>query len=191
MKSESKWLILLLFAVIVINKQQLIGQVNCELNNIEVRSKDRVAAKLNKQQIGLSLRSNRLNVNYKKQINKNYILRTSLGLPTIWLRKINNFNFGSLRNLSLALGVERGLIEQSWFRIYAGSEVRAAIDYCYPVVLSTFFIHAIAGLAIKLSDNILAFAELQPGLKILERNFFSDISVNSFRANNIGVMVLL
>jgi len=158
MKLESRKIFLLFLTVLVINNQHLLGQVYSKLNNEIIKSEKINIDIPRNHQLGLSLRSNNLNLNYKKQIN---------------------------------LGLERTLLDRSWFKLYAAGEIRTKFNYGGSNLFLNYFIHAIAGIGLKVSDNILAFIEIQPGLQLLERGNFSEVFVHSDRAFNFGVNVLL
>jgi len=190
MKLESRKIFLLFLTVLVINNQHLLGQVYSKLNNEIIKSEKINIDIPRNHQLGLSLRSNNLNLNYKKQINKNYLFRTSLALPTLSFRS-SSINSLRVLDFSIALGLERTLLDRSWFKLYAAGEIRTKFNYGGSNLFLNYFIHAIAGIGLKVSDNILAFIEIQPGLQLLERGNFSEVFVHSDRAFNFGVNVLL
>ena len=149
-----------------------------KLNAINIRS----------AQLGVSLRSRAINLNYKQNLKRNIRFRASIRIPNISFSQINNRENAAFRNLGVALGIEKNIATSKFINIYGGGEISTNIDATSSIILASFSVHAIVGLATKISENIYAFGEVQPGLQLQGRDNFRDTFFRSSRAFNLGIM---
>lgn len=191
MRFETKILPILFMIMIIPCGGELMGQSIANRNNNLKLQSNKIKLKNDVyHQFGISLRSRSLNLNYKKSLKNKIFLRASLGLPSISFRSFNLYG-ASIRNLSAAIGLERSLIDHDWFRLYAGAETRVNLDYGGGRYFLNYFVNTIAGFAVKLSESLHVFVEMQPGLQWRFRDTTGEIFASSFRSNNIGLMMLL
>jgi len=139
-------------------------------------------------QLGISLRDNAINLNYKQNLKNNKRLRASLRVPKISFSQANNREYIAVQNLGAAIGLEKNIVTSKFFDIYGGAEVSTHLDIASNFARTSFFVHAIVGIAAKISDNIYAFGEIQPGVELLGRNNFQQKYLRSSRALNLGFM---
>lgn len=139
-------------------------------------------------QFGVSLRASAVNLIYKQNLNRDTRLRASLRMPQFVFSQVNNRENIAFRNLGLAFGFEKNIATSRFIDIYGGTEIGANIDVSSNYIWGTFIANAIAGVAVKISDNMCAFGEIQSGLELRGRNNFRDKHIRSSSAFNLGVM---